>query len=288
MSAGAASGRYGRAMLTRDTAPNGAVVERSPLLLERGVGHAFATRLGGVSSGVYASLNFGSPMDLPDAQRDPAANVRANYARLLEAAGLAGRAVVEVHQVHGCGVHVAGGVAGVGGGGRGGASPKADAIVTAEGGVAAAVRTADCAPVLLASGDGRVVAAVHAGWRGVVGGVAAAAVRAMRERGADGIVGAIGPCIGPEHFEVGPEVVAAFREAFGAAAGRIVRREDAATGKAFVDLKEALRVQLAGAGVEGVEASEACTFREAGAFFSHRRQRGLTGRMASVIGARGA
>lgn len=267
-------------MLIRYTAPSGAVVYRSPLLLERGIPHAFATRLGGVSGGAYASLNFGSPSELDAVERDPAANVRRNYALLLDAAGLAGCDLVEVHQVHGAGVHIAVGA-------WDGPAPKADAIVTHDTGAAAAVRTADCAPVLLATLDGGLVAAVHAGWRGVVGGVAAAAVGALRERGAGELVAAIGPCIGPGHFEVGPEVVAEFRRVFGADAERIVSRVDAGSGKGYVDLKEALRVQLAAAGVAGVDVSDRCTYRDTGEFFSHRRERGVTGRMSAVIGARG-
>jgi YfiH family protein len=253
----------------------GAVVLVSPRLRALGVPHAFSTRAGGVSAGPYESLNFGSPMEIEgEGGRDPAANIRENYRRLLDAAGLAGRTLLEVHQVHGCAVFT--------GPPAPGPAPRADAIVTGDPALAAAVRTADCAPVLLASGDGRTVGAVHAGWRGAVAGVAAAAVEQMRARGARGIFAAIGPCIGPESFEVGAEVAAEFRRVFGE--GPL--RPHPEGGKSFIDLRAAIAHQLRAAGVDQIDLDTHCTVRDAHLFFSHRRERGLTGRMASVIGAR--
>lgn len=262
---------------------SGAVLLRSSLLAEAGVPHGFSTRRGGVSSVPFDSLNLGNPSDLDADRRDPPANIRENYRRILTGIGAADRELVEVHQVHGAGVHVIR---------RGGPShpglpegttTKADAIVTDDPGRALAVRVADCAPVLLASPDGRVVAAVHAGWRGVVAGVLPAAIAAMGLLSAAAPLAALGPCIGPEHFEVGPEVIEAFRAAFGTDAKGIVVRTDPATGKGFIDLKAALRAQLAAAGIDAVDVSDRCTHRDAGEFFSHRRDRGLTGRMAAVI-----
>jgi YfiH family protein len=244
----------------------------SPRLRGLDVPHAFATRVGGVSAGPYASLNFGSPMEIEG--RDAAANIGENYRRLLEAAGLGGRTLVEVHQVHGCAVHAGAGAS---------PSPKADAIVVSDAAHAAAIRTADCAPVLIASGDGALVAAVHAGWRGAVLGVVRAAVAALRERGAGKLIAAIGPCISKDAFEVGPEVVGEFRRAFGAAP---VHPHPTDPGKGMIDLRAALAQQLRGAGIEEIDVDDHCTVRDAGLFFSHRREKGLTGRMAAVIGVR--
>lgn len=264
-------------MLELITHTNGAVVLRSPLLTSARIPHAFSTRIGGISRGPFASLNFGNPNPCDD--RDPPENIRENYRRLLEAAGCPGRELVEVHQVHGCEVHTA----------RRGQpahdgpnSTKADAIVTSDPSRALAVRTADCVPVLLASADGQHVSAVHAGWRGVVSGVVPAAVDGLKHDGAEETLAAIGPSIGPDAFEVGPEVVAEFRRVFGADAP--VREQPG--GKPHIDLKEAIATQLRRLGITGVDVSAHCTVRDQELFFSHRRDHGVTGRMASVIAPR--
>ena len=262
-------------LLVRHVAENGAVVYRSRQLSMAGAGHAFSTRVGGVSRPPFDSLNFGSPTGA--AAQDPADNVRDNYARLLGAAGLGGFDRASVWQVHGAGVAVVG---------RGGfdCGRKADALVTAEPGRAVSVRTADCCPVLLATADGRAVAAVHAGWKGAVAGVVAAAVAELcrvAAVGPDAVVAAVGPCIGVDAFEVGPEVLAAFAGRFGEAT---VRR-DGAGGKGHADLAEACRRALSAAGVpaDRIDTTDRCSHRDADEFFSHRRDHGMTGRMAAVI-----
>jgi len=157
----------------------------------------------------------------------------------------------------------------------------ADAIVSAER-VMLTVRVADCVPVLLASADGRVVGAAHAGWRGVVGNVVEKTIRAMSEAGAREILAAIGPAISVENFEVGAEVAEEFaRQGSGAAV-----RAGAGGGKPHIDLQGAIRVQLERAGVKRVDGNEVCTYRDAGEFYSHRRDAGKTGRMAGIIMAR--
>lgn len=228
---------------------------------------------------MFDSLNLGNPSDLPPESRDPAANIRENFARILAAAGCPGREIVEVHQVHGGEVHrcLRGHPAHAGP-----RDTRADALVSDDPGRALAIRVADCAPVLLASADGRVVGAAHAGWRGVIAGVVPRTVEAMRETGANELIAAIGPCIGPDHFEVGEEVAAEFRRAFGARAPIV-----AGPGKPHVDLRAAIRRQLEEAGVEHVDVSDRCTFRDEAEFFSHRRERGRTGRTGAVIGVRG-
>lgn len=247
---------------------------RSPLLAH--IPHGFSTRRGGVSLGPFASLNLGNPSDLPPERRDPPYNIRENFRRILHNLSCNGREIVEVHQVHGADIHLCL---------RGRPShagprdTRADAIITDDPGRILAIRVADCAPVLLASHDGRLVAAVHAGWRGVVAGIAPAAAAAMRTLGATQLLAAIGPCIGPDHFEVGEEVASEFTRAFGKSAP-IIR-----TGpKPRIDLKEALRIQLAQTGITRIDVSDRCTHRDADEFFSHRRDRGLTGRTAGFIG----
>lgn len=267
------------------------------------VPHGFSTRVGGVSVATaaadFASLNFGNPGDLTE-HRDPPAHIARNFELLAEAIRAAGREIVQVHQVHGAAVHVVR---------RGGpAHPtahdtKADAVVTDDPERLLAVRVADCCPILLASGDGSVVGAVHAGWRGVVcenelgadagplvvrRGVLAPAVRAMRSLGAVAIRAAIGPCISVRYFEVGPEVLAEFRGVFGAdCEGRGLLRgggTDDSSGKGFAHLQGCLREQLQALGVEPIDTIARCTVGEPDLFFSHRRDKGRTGRMVGIIG----
>ena len=265
------------------------------------VPHAFSTRPGGVSVATpaadFSSLNFGNPGELTE-HRDPPGNIARNFELLAGAIGGRGREIVQVHQVHGAGVHV------VRRGER--AHPtahdtKADAVVTDDPARLLAVRVADCCPILLASGDGSVVGAVHAGWRGVVcengsgagtateagtgrWGVLAPVVASMRSLGAGSIRAAIGPCISAASFEVGPEVLEAFGAVFGSGCERrgLVWVGDG--GKGFVNLQACLRVQLEALGVEVIDTVARCTVAEPELFFSHRRERGRTGRMVGMIG----
>ncbi|NUQ52300.1 MAG: peptidoglycan editing factor PgeF [Phycisphaerales bacterium] len=288
---------------------------RSELLTRLGVPHAFTTRIGGVSNGVFESLNFGNPAEFKGEQRDPPANIQRNLELVQHAIGAAWREVVQVYQVHGASVHV------LTSGRRSHPTQndtKADAMVTRDPSRVLVVRVADCAPVLLTSGDAKVVAAVHAGWRGVVSGVLLNAVRVVQSEGAREISAAIGPCIGAASFEVGPEVLDEFVRAFGSemvgelpsgwrvgdaiegvnevsgiagrGAGeqpRVVawRRAD---GKAQVDLRGALEVQLRDVGVDRarIEHVGGCTARDASLYFSHRRELGKTGRLIGMIGVK--
>ncbi|MGD9689649.1 MAG: peptidoglycan editing factor PgeF [Phycisphaerales bacterium] len=259
------------------------VLRRSALLEACGVPHAFCTRVGGVSSGVFASLNFGNPGELEPARRDAAENIRENTRRVLAAIGCVGREVVEVHQVHGANVHeVCRGRPAH----AGEHDTRADAILSDDAARMLGIRTADCAPILLAGDDGRVVAAAHAGWRGTIDGVARNTVSAMRGRqGITRVIACIGPCIGPEHFEVGPEVAAAFARAGLLEAAR-ARPSLGRTGHMLLDLQGALALQLREAGVEEVECIRECTFASPAHYFSHRRDAGVTGRMLSLIGSK--
>jgi polyphenol oxidase len=281
-------------MLTRALHANGVVTYQSPLLAEvggSGVVHAFSTRSGGVSGAPFDTLNLGNPA--AGEPQDGEENLVENYRRLQEAIGAEGYPRAWVSQVHGRRVELfdrepeneyaetleaevrdrfSGQLA-------------ADAIVTTVPGVLLTIRVADCVPVLLASADGKVVAAVHAGWRGVVGNIAGKAVRAMGEAGVSPgqLVAAIGPSISLEHYEVGEEVSIAF---FRADLSEAVSSRFGP--KPHIDLQRALRMQLLRAGLaEGqIDGHDRCTFRDQAEFFSHRRDHGRTGRLAAVIAAR--
>jgi hypothetical protein len=216
-------------------------------------GHVrFTTRRGGVSAGPYASLNLGPWTD------DDAAAVAENQARV---AAEAGRPLAYAHQVHGTSVARVTEVPGAPGEG-------VDGQATARRDVAPLVLVADCLPVALV-GEGA-VGVVHAGWRGLAGGVLAEGVRAVRELGAQGpLQAAIGPGAGGCCYEVGDEVRAHFAPEH--ARGRLL------------DLKAAAAAQLAGLGVADVHDCGLCTLcAEPGLLFSHRRDGGVTGRQAGV------
>ncbi|MCC7204868.1 MAG: peptidoglycan editing factor PgeF [Phycisphaeraceae bacterium] len=267
-------------MLVRQEHDNGVVTYQSPLLMDLSVPHAFSTRIGGISKGPYASLNLGELAK--DNATDANTAVAENYRRLREALGLTRHARSVVRQMHTGEVHVppAEPV-------RPQDCPVADALVTEHPGLLLAVRVADCVPVLLAERSGRRVAAVHAGWRGVVAGVAPNAVGVMRERFGvlpGDLVAAIGPCISLRHFEVGPEVADQFR---GADLAEVIDEKSFA--KPHVDLQRSVRLQLRRAGVAeaAIDGTDRCTFEHAEEFFSHRRDQGVTGRLAAVIAVQG-
>jgi YfiH family protein len=225
----------------------------------------FSTRHGGGSGGPYASLNLGLSVG------DDAAQVRENRRRLFEAVGFSTGQLALAGQVHGAKVRevVEAGVY------RG-----YDAMVTRRPGLLLCISAADCAAVLLADAEARVVGACHAGWRGTVAGVVGRTVAAMTRLGAapSRLRAYVGPCISAEHFEVGPEVARQFAPAF--------VRQLPGQEKPRVDLKAAIAAQLEEAGLapERVEVSPHCTFAEADMFFSHRAGKGQAGRMMGFIG----
>ncbi len=164
------------------------------------VRHGFFTRAGGVSGAVYASLNVGY------GSGDDPANVAANRARAMARMDLPPEALVTAYQVHGVRV------AAVEQAWPPGAAPTADGLVTRKPGAALGIVSADCAPVLFADAGAGVIGATHAGWRGALAGVLEATVEAMVRLGADpaNTIAAVGPCIGRESYEVGPEFAARF------------------------------------------------------------------------------
>src|SRR5690606_19921469 len=171
----------------------------TPLLDLPGVRHAFFTRRGGVSKGIYESLNVGR------GSSDEPADVAENRRRAAEALGLEVGALNTCYQIHSPTVLVADGP-------WGDARPEADGVVTRSAEIACGALAADCAPILFADPRARVVAAAHAGWKGALGGVVEAAVEAMVGLGADPArtVAVIGPCIAPASYEVGEEFLQRF------------------------------------------------------------------------------
>ncbi|RMH00281.1 MAG: peptidoglycan editing factor PgeF [Deltaproteobacteria bacterium] len=230
--------------------------------------HGFSTRLGGVSRGRYAGLNLTTKTG-----DDPAA-VAENLQRLATAAGFSSEHLVRVRQVHGARVVWARQAQGAEADGLCARVEDAPAVV--------GVHTADCVPLLLADAGGRAVAAVHAGWRGLVAGVIPAAVAALASAGVrpDRLLAAIGPCIEAEAFEVGDEVAARFPLEV------VVRRPDWT--KPHVDLVAATRLQLVGCGVppEHVERVGGCTHTHPDRYFSYRRDGANMGQHLAFIGFR--
>jgi hypothetical protein len=235
-----------------------------PDLRTPGVSAVMTTRQGGFSAGPFDSLNLRAGLG------DDADAVARNQAVL---AGAIGLQPVYLEQVHGRDVvrlsphH---GMSGV-------APARADASFTTDIGVACAVQVADCLPVLMAVPGG--VAAAHAGWRGLAGGVLEATLCALCDAtgcAASEVVAWLGPCIGPRSFEVGDDV----RLAFGSHDPS--RFKAHAPGKWLADLPALAHDRLTAAGVVSISGGDWCTVEDASRFFSFRRDR-LTGRMAAVI-----
>ena len=244
---------------------------RSELLGD--VRHGFFTRRGGASSGVYAGLNcgFGSA--------DQREAVAMNRARVATALAVAPERLLSLHQVHSAEVAVAGPEGWVD-------RPRADAAVTAEPGLALAVLSADCAPVLLADPVAGVVGAAHAGWRGALDGVLEAAVAAMIGLGAERgrIRAAVGPTISQRAYEVGPDFLDRFRDE---GEGHERFFASGPGDRLLFDLPGFVLAQLRAAGVGAAGWIGACTWSEPERFFSYRRatQAGAAdyGRLISVI-----
>lgn len=230
----------------------------SPLLSAiPGLRHAFFTRDGGASEGLYAGLNVGV------GSGDDPEHVRENRARAARHLGQAPEALLTCYQIHSPTAVVANA--------RFGDRPQGDAVVTAVPGLICGVLTADCGPVLLVDPVARVAAAAHAGWKGALTGVVANTVEAMRGLGArpDRMVAALGPCIGPDSYEVGLEFRATFLEQ-DADFERFFhpgKSED----KRLFDLPAFVLYQLVQAGIEACEWVGRDTLAEPDLFYSNRR-----------------
>src|SRR5580704_6177095 len=224
-----------------------------------GIRHAYFTREGGVSGGIYASLNGGVGSD------DFADNVTENRARMATALGVSPEHFLTTYQIHSPAVVVAEQPWTLDD------RPRADAIVTKVPRLAIGVSTADCGPLLFADPTARVVAAAHAGWRGALGGVIGATVEAMERLGAERsrIVAALGPMIRQPNYEVGADLVSKFvaadagNERFFAAAAR--------ANHAMFDLAGYIGARLQDAGIIDPADLQACTYADADKFYSFRR-----------------
>lgn len=219
------------------------------------------TRAGGVSQGAYASLNLGAHVG------DDAAAVRENRRLLREALKLPSPPVW-LQQVHGARVVEL----------PSAADAEADASYTTLKNAVCVVQSADCLPVLFCDDQGSVVAAAHAGWRGLAAGVLENTVRALPVKPSS-LMAWMGAAIGPAAFEVGEEVRDAFVRVDSAAASAF---ENPAPGKYLADLFQLARLRLRAAGVSRIYGGGVCTYCDATRFFSHRRD-AVTGRMAALI-----
>lgn len=221
-----------------------------------------STRHGGLSKAPYTSLNLGVHTD------DDPAIIEQNLALFCADLGISTTDLARSYQVHGEKIWVTG---------RAGYQSGFDAMVSVQPGVFAGVGIADCTPILLADPITRVCAAIHAGWKGTTAQIVhKTAKRMIENRGSNpaDILAYIGPCISFAHFEVGDEVAEQFDEAFK------TRKET----KWQVDLKAANKAQLESLGIQQIEVDPACTVENNADFFSHRTEKGMTGRMLALIG----
>lgn len=248
---------------------------QSPLLSRiEGVRHAFFTRKGGVSTGIYDSLNVGR------GSRDETADVAENRRRAAEWFGLMPDALNTCYQVHSSRAEFAEAPWGA-------YRPQADAIVTDLPCIAIGALAADCAPVLLVDPERRIVGAAHAGWQGALGGIIEAAIELMSRHGAQTsrLIAAVGPCIGPRSYEVGLEFLERFTTGQPGAERFFQPAEDET--KRYFDLPAFVLDRLERAGVAEAEWTGHDTCVEEALFFSNRRayHRGESdyGRLLSAI-----
>jgi hypothetical protein len=243
----------------RTAASPGLTIVQSTMLAQLGgVDHAFFGRQGGMSEGIYASLNAG-----PGSDDDPAA-VLANRKRISARLAVTPDRLLSAHQVHSAEAAVVDGP-------FDGPRPQVDGLVTRCPSLAVTVLTADCAPILFADPTARVVAAAHAGWKGALTGVLEATLARMVRLGASKtrLIAAVGPCIAQESYEVGPE----FRDRFLAADPDNARFfTDGAGDRAHFDLKRYCASRLRAAGVGAVDVLPHDTCALAGDYFSNRRR----------------
>ena len=222
-----------------------------------GLRHAFFTREGGTSDGIYQSLNGGLGSD------DNPAHVAENRRRMAALMGVAPERLLSAHQIHSPDAVVVTGP-------WQGDKPRADALVTSTEGIAIGVTAADCGPVLFADAGARVIGAAHAGWKGALTGVLESTIEAMEKLGADrsGIVAAIGPLIRQHSYEVGGEFVERFLDADGE--NRSFFIPSVRDGHAMFDLAGFIRMRLENAGVLMIDDIGVDTYSDP-RFYSYRR-----------------
>ncbi len=253
---------------------------QSRLFQKHGIKHAFFTKNGGVSQGVFASLNFAVGSG---EIKDSIENVNANHNIAASVFGLTGKDVCRSNQTHTSNVEYADDRDR----GKGFIVPPydhgVDGMVTCEKNLLLSVRSADCVPVLLCDVENGVCGAVHAGWRGTVGGITKNAVELMIGKGAkrENVLAAIGPCIGKSCYEVGRELFDEF-----ISASSDYQRFFSEKGERFIlDLTFANRFILESAGLlpQNISSADICTCCNKEHFFSHRRDGVLRGTMSAVI-----
>jgi YfiH family protein len=238
--------------------PDKAKLTADPLSEAAGIAHGFFTRQGGVSGGIYESLNCGL------GSKDDSGNALKNWALVADALGVAPERLITPFQIHSATAVLAD---------KPWADnpPEGDAVVTATPGLAIGVLTADCAPVLLADPHAKVIGAAHAGWRGAVSGIVEATVEAMRGLGATpgDIVAAIGPAISLSVYEVGQDFKDTVTKDDPDAASFF--ETDESTGEPHFDLSGYVAERCARAGIENVTEISLCTYCDEARFFSYRR-----------------
>jgi len=224
-----------------------------------GIRHAFFTRAGGVSEGIYESLNGGI------GSNDAPAKVAENRARMAKALGVGPESFLSVYQIHSPNVVVADAPW------SHAERPRADAIVTRTPGIGIGIGTADCGPVLFADSEARVVGAAHAGWRGALTGVLEATIAEMERLGArrERIAAAAGPMISQRNYEVGQDLIDRFLADDKDNARYFAKGERA--GHAMFDLPGYVVDRLKRAGVAQVENLALCTYGDPAQFYSYRR-----------------
>ncbi len=250
--------------------PNGIAYYTFDSLTNLHITHAISTRHGGVSPAPFHSLNLSQSVG------DSAENVVANLTRLHDALGLERGAAISASQAQSDGVALVTRTQ------RGAVMQGVDALITRDAGVTLLLRYADCVPILLYDPVQRAMGAVHAGWRGTVAHVAAKTVRAMSNafgtRPRD-LLACIGPSIGPCCYRVGQDVIERVRAAF---SDDGVLRDGA-----YFDLWEANARQLRECGVAQIEIAHICTAEHTHDFYSHRAEKGQTGRFGMLAGISG-
>ncbi len=233
------------------------MILKAASLDDPGIAHGFFGRRGGVSDGIYASLNCGP------GSNDARERVIENRARAVGALSNSAKLVTlyQIHSAEAVTVKAPWEIPD---------NPKADAMATDRANIALGILTADCAPILLADADARVIGAAHAGWNGALSGVAQSVVAAMVKLGAkpNRIRAAIGPCISQPAYEVGPEFEQRFRAADAAYARFFASNQN---GRFQFDLPAFVAHRLSEAGIGAVEIIPACTYARENDFFSYRR-----------------
>ena len=237
--------------------------------------HAFTTRFGGVSDGIYSSLNLGQSLG------DDINNVKDNYGIICDTLKISVDDIVKSRQMHGTDIRIVTE--------KDRAKlfdteiPAADGLVTNNKNIALIIYTADCVPILLHDPVNKVIGAVHAGWRSTVENIAGKAIQTMIEEfgcSPENIKAAIGPCISVCCFETSQDVPDALRNALGKLADNCIKPHNE---KFMVDLKEANRQMLVNAFVEDIKISDECTSCNTDKYWSHRKLNIQRGSQASII-----